>query len=142
MSAKTEPASIRTAVLQRILGGYLTSRSKLDLLIFWGRYPGGWFGRKAVSPLTRASRRQIEEALDELVQEGVIECRRDGAMSLYALTGDPTIRSAVEELPRLTRTEHRDLLHHSLRQHGVSDDQQGSHQAAKVLKETIEGSWS
>lgn len=142
MSAETEPTSSRVAILQRILGGYLTSRSKLDLLIFWGRYPGGWFGRRAVSPLTRASRRQIEDALDELVQEGVIHCRRDGAISLYALTRDVSIRRAVEELPRLTRSERRHLLHHSVRQHGVSDDRQDSQQAPKVLEETIEGAGS
>jgi hypothetical protein len=139
MTKGTEPTSSRVASLQRILGGYLTCRSKLDLLVFWGRYPGGWFGRKAVSPLTRASRKEIEQTLGELVQEGVINRRRDGAMSLYALTGDPAIRSAVEELPRLTRTEHRHLLHHSLRQHGVNDDSQDSQQAPKVLEETIEG---
>jgi hypothetical protein len=138
MSAETEPTSSRVASLQRILGGYLTCRSKLDLLVFWGRYPGGWFGRRAVSPLTRASRRQIEDGLDELVQEGVIECRRDGAMYLYALTGDVSIRRAVEELPRLTRSERDHLLRHSVHEHGAGDDRKHSQEAPTVLEGSTE----
>lgn len=139
MTRVTESTSSRVASLQRILGGYLTCRSKLDLLVFWGRYPGGWFGRRAVSPLTRASRTQIEDGLDELVQEGVIKCRRDGAMTLYALTRDVSIRRAVEELRRLTRSERDHLLHQSVHEHGAGDDRKHSQEAPSVLLESTGG---
>jgi len=129
----------RVAVLQRVLGEHLTSRSRLDLLVFWGRYPGGWFGRRAVRPFTRSSRKDIERALDELVVEGVIQCRRDGGVSLYALTPDAGIRQAVQELPRLTRHERRSLLQEAMRQHGGSVVQHDAKPSPEILRRIIRG---
>jgi len=42
--------------------------------------------RRAIRPHTRASRDEIERALEELVEEGVVRRRRVGAVASYALT--------------------------------------------------------
>jgi hypothetical protein len=139
MSVETKAPGNRVTSLRRRLGCYLTCRSKLDLLVSHGRHLGDWFGLGAVSHLTRASRKKIEEGLDELVRERVIHCRRDGATSLCALTADISIRRAVEELPRPTRSERRHLLHHSVRQHGIGDDRQDSQRTLNVMEESMKG---
>jgi hypothetical protein len=93
----------------------------------------------AVSPLTRMSRRDIEERLDELVEEGVIDCRRDGAMSLYALTPDVSIRKAVEELPPVDPSERSHLLRHPVRQRAIRDHRHDSETTPNVTEDTLEG---
>ncbi len=125
MTPESGPRESRLAVLRRILGNHLTSRSRLDLLLFWGRYPGGWFGRAVIRPFTRSSRKEIQRALDELVAEGVIERRRDGDIPYYALTRDVRVRGAVKELARLTPNERRYLLHQSIRHEVEGDDGRG-----------------
>jgi len=125
--------------VQRILEKHLTCRCRLDLLAFWGRYPGGWFGRAALRPLTRSSRKEIEQALDELVEEGVIECRRDGDVPYYTLTTDVRVRGAVKELARLTPNQRRYLLYRSVRQPGSVDDHQHEQPGPSHLRKIAEG---
>lgn len=97
--------------LQKALGPHLTSRARYDLLLFWSRFPGGWSGRAAVGPRTRLPRRQIDQALDELVVEAVVR-RFDekGGAYYFALTEDPTLREAVLAFGRLTNSERRHLF--------------------------------
>lgn len=142
MSFVPEPTGRRLAVLRLILEKHLTSRSRLDLLVFWGRYPGGWFDRAAIKPFTRASRREVEQALEELVAEGVIRCQRDGHVSYYALTEDVEVRGAVQELPRLTPNERRYLLHLSAHQREGSREEHTDKPPPRVLPQIAEGAES
>ncbi len=139
MTSVPEPAGRRIAVLRLILGDHLTSRSRLDLLVFWGRYPCGWFDRRAIRPHTRAPREEIEAALEELVGEGVVRRRRDGAVPSYALTEAGGIRRAVEELPRLTPNERRYLLHLSAHRHRGSGEQGPDQPSPRVLRQIADG---
>lgn len=122
MSTDRQSGDSRLAVLRQILGSHLTCRSRLDLLVFWGKYPGGWFSRRAIRPFTQSSVNEVERALDDLVAESVIECRWDGDIPYYALTREVRIRRAVKELARLTPNERRYLLHQSMRQEAGSGD--------------------
>jgi len=138
MSSTRRPASSRVAVLRLMLGEHLSSRSRLDLLVFWARYPCGWFDRRAIRPHTRASRDEIEQALEELVEEGVVRRRRDGPVASYALTEAGGIRRAVEELHRLTPNERRYLLHLSTVQ-GEASEKHPDRQLPTMLRRIIEG---
>lgn len=138
MSSTRQPAGRRLATLRLILGEFLTSRGRLDLLVFWGRYPCGWFDRRAIRPHTRASRDEMEQALEELVEEGVVRRRRDGPVASYALTEAGGIRRAVEDLARLTPNERRYLLHLSTGQDGASEEHP-DRQLPTMLRRIIEG---
>jgi len=139
MSAGEQPETSRLAILQRILGSHLTSRSRFDLLLFWGRNPGGWFDRGAIRPFTRLSRQEIEESLEELAAEGVIRCQRDGHMAYYALSQDVGIRRAVKELARLTPNERRYLLHQCLRRQSAEDKGEPDPPSGNALGKATEG---
>ena len=141
MSSTRQPASRRVAVLRLMLGEFLTSRGRLDLLVFWGRYPCGWFDRRAIRPHTRASRDEMEQALEELVEEGVVRRRRDGPVASYALTEAGGIRRAVEALARLTPNERRYLLHLSTGQEAASEKHPGR-PLSRRLRRIIEGAES
>ena len=138
MSSVPLPAGRRLATLRLILGEFLTSRGRLDLLVFWGRYPCGWFDRRAIRPHTRASRDEMEQALEELVEEGVVRRRRDGPVASYALTEAGGIRRAVEDLARLTPNERRYLLHLSTGRDGASEKHPGR-PSPTMLRRIIEG---
>jgi len=97
----------RLDALGRILGRHLTSRAKLDLLTFWSRNHGGWCSRGAIV----LPRKEIDQALAELVEEGVIERQEAYGLCFYALTDDHDVRRAVLELGRLTPNERRYLVH-------------------------------
>lgn len=139
MSSGSQSEDRRLTILRSILGRHLTSRSRLDLLVFWGRYPCGWFDRRAVRPFTRSSREEIEAALDELVEEGVLRCRRDGAVPSYALTDAGAIRRAVQELPRLTRSERRYLFPPSAHQREGRREEYADKPSSRVLPQIAEG---
>lgn len=111
MSRSMDLSDRQIARLLAAVGGHIGHRSTLDLLVFWGHYPNGWFGRRAIRPITLAPRREIEEALGSLVKDGVIECRYDGQEPYYSLTSDPSVREAVKELASLTTNARRYLLH-------------------------------
>ncbi|MDP2674214.1 MAG: hypothetical protein Q8Q00_04815 [Dehalococcoidia bacterium] len=138
MSSTRQPASRRLTTLRLILGEFLTSRGRLDLLVFWGRYPCGWFDRRAIKPHTRASRVEIERALEELIEEGVVRRHRDGPVASYALTEAGGIRRAVEDFARLTPNERRYLLHLSTGQEAPSEKHPGR-PLSRRLRRIIEG---
>ena len=100
----------RLAALARVLGDHLTSRARLDLLVFLGRYWGGWHDRRAIDPLGTCSGAAIYEALDSLVDEGVIQTVQNGRVTYYRLTTDYRVRASVIELSGLRRTDRRLLF--------------------------------
>ena len=92
------------------LGGLLSSRGSLELLSFWARNPNAWCSLGAVTPHTLLPRHEIDSALSQLVDAGLIEIREDNGMSLYALASSHAARPAVLKLARLTPAERRHLL--------------------------------
>ncbi|MFQ5472419.1 MAG: hypothetical protein ACE5FA_06000 [Dehalococcoidia bacterium] len=110
MSPTAASNRARVATLANVLGDHLTSRPRLDLLLFLGRYPGGWYSRRAIDPLSVFPREAIGEALDGLVDEGVIETVQNGEVTYYRLTTDSRVRAAVIEMARLRRTDRRLLF--------------------------------
>lgn len=108
--ASPAEASDQLLALQRILGAHLTSRARYDLLLFWSRCSGGWSGRPAVDPYTRLPRRQIDQALDELVAEGLIRRVDELHAAYFALTEDRALRQAVLAFGRLTNGERHHLF--------------------------------
>lgn len=102
-------------LIDEVLAGHLTERGKLALLRFWGRYPYGWFDRRAISPFNLASRQELEEALDELLEAGILRCTVQDSQRCYSLSDDPRVRAAAMALARLTPNEVRYLAHQEAR---------------------------
>jgi biotin operon repressor len=100
----------QTKLVQRLLGDGLTQRARFDLLVFWGRYSGGWYSRAAISPMTGLARRDIDKALAELVEEGIVEVHADPFGPYYSLTTSPQIHNFILQLGHLTPNERRALL--------------------------------
>jgi hypothetical protein len=80
----------------------------------------------------------MEQALEELVEEGVVRRRRDGPVASYALMDAGGIRRAVEDLARLTPNERRYLMHLSTRQDGASEEHP-DRPPPTILRQVIEG---
>jgi len=106
---------VPTWLILEVLGAHLMGRGKVALLLFWGRYPYGWFDRRAISPFIVAPRDEIERALDQLVEGGIIRRSAEGGQPCYGLTDDPQIRAAVVALASLTPNEVRYLAHRQAR---------------------------
>jgi hypothetical protein len=100
----------QTKVLQRLLGRGPTQRARFDLLVFWGRFPGGWYSHAAIGPVTRSPRRDIDHALEELVAEGIVDAHPDAAGTYYSVTTSPLMLDVIKQLGRLTPNERRALL--------------------------------
>jgi hypothetical protein len=98
------------AMLQHLLGDGPTQRARFDLLVFWGRYPGGWSTRAAIHPMTRLPRRDIDGALAELVEEGIMEVQGNPSRPYYSLATSPELLEVIKQLGRLTPKERRALL--------------------------------
>ena len=102
----------RLAMFQQLLGAGPTRRARLDILVFWGRHPGGWYSRAAITPWTRLSRQAIQCALQELVGEGIVETEGQWPEVYYRLAQDTENLALVKQLASLTPNERRLVLHH------------------------------
>jgi hypothetical protein len=100
----------QTKIVQRLLGDGLTQRARFDLLVFWGRYPGGWYSHAAIGPITRFPRRAIDQALEELVAEGIVDAHPDASGAYYSVTTSPQMLDVIKQLGHLTPNERRALL--------------------------------
>jgi len=126
-----ESVRSRLQAVVRTLGRHLTERAKLDLLTFWGRNHGGWLSRGAIAPFTLLGRQEIDQALAELVRDGVIKHHEANGVCFYALTDDHAVRRAVLELGRLTPNERRYLVHRAQNAFGSDDREPQDREASK-----------
>jgi len=106
-----EPRSqLEGKVLHRLLGDGPTRRARLDLLVFWAHFPGGWSTRAAIRPRTRLARRDIDQALAELVESGIARVHDEPGGPYYSLMSSPQLLDAVKQLGLLTPNERRAVL--------------------------------
>jgi hypothetical protein len=111
---KTRGVDGQSKVISRLLGDGPTQRARWDLLVFWGRYPGGWYSRGAIDPRTSLPRREIELALKELVAEGVVDVHSDAYGKYYALTTAPRTLALIKRLWTLSPNAKRLVLNRFL----------------------------
>lgn len=90
------------------LGGKPIGLAKMDLLGFWARHPGGWSSHGALAPWSRASRQDMNQAIEELVESGLIT-RTSGSNGriLYALDAHHQATEVLAQFSRLTPDEKR-----------------------------------
>ena len=96
--------------LRAALGPNLDSRAKFELLAFWARHPGGWSSRGAIAPRSSANREELDEALRELVQAGLVDADQDTGICFYGLARRHATYAAVMELGRLTPRKRKYLM--------------------------------
>lgn len=112
------PAELKTArfgprqiaVLKRLVGSTENWRARFDLLVFLGRYPEGCYNRRALKPLTSCPPREVRSAVDQLVERGAIEVRREGAATYYLFTAGAEVRDTAKALGRLTPGKRQQVL--------------------------------
>jgi hypothetical protein len=76
---------------------YGNTRLKLDLLVFWSRYPHAMVSTGVIAGLLDCNRRvDLEEALESFVQAKLIEEKHtEQGLRLYCLATDPEKRQGV-----------------------------------------------
>lgn len=96
--------------MARLLGTGPSRRARFDLLVYWGRHPGGWSTRAAIRPQTRLPGQAIDQALTELVEEGLVRVHQGEARPYYSLLQSPEILTVIKRMGRLTPRERQALL--------------------------------
>ncbi len=110
MSGVLEEAGVPVWLIGRVLRSHLAQRSELELLLFWGRWPYGWFGKTAITPLSTMAGAELDRALLRLIEAGIVRSKEENGKSYYGLADDSRVRVAVSTLARLTPNERRYLL--------------------------------
>jgi len=111
----------REAILRSVwvqLGSKTMNSAKVELLSFWARHPGGWSSHGVLAPWSRDSRQDLDQAIDELVELGLI--KRKSTLSgppLYALNDRHPLRKVLCVFAHLTPGEKKILI--GFRQEGL-----------------------
>jgi hypothetical protein len=76
---------------------FINNRCCLGVLRFFAAHPSGRFSRLAVVHAIdeAGSRLEVENALDRIVEEGILEMNMENDTDFYTLTGDKIIRQTV-----------------------------------------------
>jgi hypothetical protein len=81
---------------------YATDRLKTELLAFWGRHPKAKFSRSAIRCALDFGKLDVDRALEQLVETGLVDVCANSKMPLYSLTANEERRRLVLELASLS----------------------------------------
>ena len=87
--------------LLRFAQEYGGDRLRLEPLEFWGRHANARFSARAVCFAVDWKRRDVEQALRELVAAGLLESAVENGLTFYSLTTHEDKRGPVMELGSL-----------------------------------------
>ena len=81
----------------QLMKKFLSNRCCLGLLRFFAAHPNGRFSKLAiVHAIDEAgSRLEVERALEQMVDEGIIKTCNENSVSFYTLTKEETMRRLV-----------------------------------------------
>ncbi len=96
--------------LSSALGALLDSRAKFELLTFWAWHPAGWSSIGALAPRAGLPRIDLQKALLELVDAGVVETRQGTGICFYAVDRKHAAYAAILQLGRLTPRRRKYLM--------------------------------
>jgi hypothetical protein len=114
VKVKMRKADGESKMIRRLLGDGPTQRARWDILVFWGRYPGGWYSRAAIDPITTVPGHEVGRALEQLVEEGIVDVDSGAYGKYYALTDSPRILSLIKRLGTLSPNARRLVLNRFL----------------------------
>ncbi len=86
--------------IARLLEEHGNTGLKLDLLLFWKKYPYARFTSGIVARAVDCNRRMdVEEALECFVKADLLQKHVRQGLHFYRLTEDPSMRQKVLDLP-------------------------------------------
>ena len=96
--------------LLRLLKQYASDRLKMELLAFWGRHPNAKFTRGAISCALDCKKLDMDRALKDLVERGLVDMHKHNGVTFYALTTNEERRRVALELAALGWDQRRLML--------------------------------
>jgi len=87
--------------LSRFLGKYADNRLKIELLAFWCRHPNAKFARSAIYCASDWDKLDMDRALQDMVEMGLVDTQAHNSLRLYWLTTNEERRRPVMELASL-----------------------------------------
>ena len=91
--------------LFQLLSEYSGNRAKKDLLVFWCRHPNAKFARSAIYCDSGLNRLEVDKALEEMVEAGLVDTSVHNSVRLYWLTANEERRRPITELATLGWTQ-------------------------------------
>jgi len=87
--------------LLRFLEQYAGDRLKTELLAFWGRHPNAKFTRSAISCALDCKKLDMDRALKDMVERGLVDMHKHNGVTFYSLTANEERRRVALELAAL-----------------------------------------
>ena len=98
--------------LEHFLRENVGTRLEMALLCFWSRHHDTKFSRSAILYAMDSNKLDTQQALDSLVNKGLLLRHAANGVALYSLTADDGRRSLVLELTNRASEMQDSLLHH------------------------------
>jgi len=92
------PSILSEEQMLRFLEEYAGDRLKMELLAFWGRHPNARFSRGAISCALDCKKLNIDRALKDMVEVGLVDIYNCNGVPFYSLTVNEERRRPVMEL--------------------------------------------
>jgi hypothetical protein len=91
------------------------NQARRGLLLFWSRYPSAKFNKPVIYSAVTYPKSDVEKALKDMVEEGIVVSSIQNKVTLYSLTPNEGKRRAIMELSTLD-FERQQLLFRSIEQ--------------------------
>jgi len=101
--------------LSCFLAKHGNNRARRGLLLFWSRYPSAKFSKPVIYSAVNYPKHDVEKALKDMVEEGIVVSSIQNKVTLYSLTLNEERRRKIIELSTLD-FERQQLLFRSIEQ--------------------------
>ena len=102
-----------TTNLGAFVNRYGDTRAKQELLLFWALHTHARFNRLAILCATECSKSEIERALGNMVQNGLVDVQCHNGSPVYSLTSDEDVQGMLALLSTLDWRQRRLLFDHT-----------------------------
>ena len=87
--------------LSALLSRHGDSRATRELLLFWALHPHARFSRLAILCATECSRSEVNKALGNMVQNGLVAVQSQNGSAVYSLAANDDVRNMLAALSTL-----------------------------------------
>jgi len=99
--------------LYAFLDTYGGTRAKQEALLFWALHPNTKFSRLAVLSAMECSRIEVERALKDMVEAGLVDMHSYNGLVTYSLTSNQNMRQMVTLFSTLDWGQRRVVCDHA-----------------------------
>ncbi|MBC8275249.1 MAG: hypothetical protein H8E40_09815 [Chloroflexi bacterium] len=95
------------------LNQYGDTRAKQEVLMFWALHPNAQFGKLALLSAMECTRLEVKKALDDMVEDKLVEIHCNSGVVTYSLTSNDEIRQMVTLLRTFDWSQRQLLFRHA-----------------------------